>query len=214
MPWCYVVAARKSRACRPICCSSKRSGRLSPLPPAALERRLGRRAAAAGELFPELAKPGRSGSLPPEEARLRLFEAVGEVIDAAAAEQPVVLILDNLHWADAASLDLLCHLFCHRGLRRVLCVGASRAAEAEGNAALGWTLDRLNHDRLLTPLRLSPLSAEHIAALAADRLGGVIGGSLPDALHRHSEGNPSLPKSCCSAGTRAVGSHPATASGT
>ena len=156
----------------------------------ALHRRLGRRAAAAGELFPELAKPGRSGSLPPEEARLRLFEAVGELIDAAAADQPVVLILDDLHWADAASLDLLCHLFCHRGLHRVLCVGASREAEAEGNAALGRTLDRLNHDRLLTSLRLSPLSAEHIAALACDRLGGMVGGSLPDALHRHSEGNP------------------------
>jgi DNA-binding CsgD family transcriptional regulator/tetratricopeptide (TPR) repeat protein len=156
----------------------------------ALHRRLGRRATAAGELFPELAKPGRSGSLPPEEARLRLFEAVGELIDAASAEQPVVLILDDLHWADAASLDLLCHLFCHRGLHRILCVGASREAEAEGNAALGRTLDRLNHDRLLTPVRLSPLSAEHIAALAADRLGGAVGGSLPDALYRHSEGNP------------------------
>ena len=152
----------------------------------ALHRRLGRRAAAAGELFPELAKPGRSGSLPPEEARLRLFEAVGELIDAAAADRPVVLILDDLHWADAASLDLLCHLFCHRGLHRVLCVGASREAEAEGNAALGRTLNRLNHDRLLTPLRLSPLSAEHIAALAADCLGG----SLSDTLHCHSEGNP------------------------
>ena len=154
----------------------------------ALQRRLGRRAAAAGELFPELTKPGRSGSLPPEEARLRLFEAVGELIDAAAADQPVVLVLDDLHWADAASLDLLCHLFCHRGLHRVLCVGASR--EAEGNAALGRTLDRLNHDRLLTRLCLLPLSAEHIAALATDRLGGVVGGSLPDTLHRHSEGNP------------------------
>ena len=156
----------------------------------ALHRRLGRRVVAAGELFPELAKPGRNGSLPPEDARLRLFEAVGELIDAAAADQPVVLILDDLHWADAASLDLLCHLFCHRGLHRVLCVGASREAEAEGNAALGRTLNRLNHDRLLTPLRLSPLSTEHIAVLASDRLGGVISGSLPDTLHRHSEGNP------------------------
>src|SRR5262249_17213793 len=63
-------------------------------------------------------------------------------------------------------------------------------AEALGNAALGRTLDRLNHDRLLTSLRLSPLSAEHIAALAADRLGSWVGGSLPGALHRHSEGNP------------------------
>ena len=156
----------------------------------ALHRRLGRRAAAAGELFPELAKPGRSGSLPPEEARLRLFEAVGELIDGAAADQLVLLILDDLHWADAASLDLLCHLFCHRGLHRVLCVGASREAEAEANSALGRTLDRLNHDRLLTPLRLSPLSAERIAALAADRLGGLVGGSLTDTLHRLSEGNP------------------------
>jgi len=156
----------------------------------ALRRRLGRRVAAAGELFPELAKPGRSGSLPPEEARLRLFESVGELIDAAAADRPVVLILDDLHWADAASLDLLCHLFCHRGLHRVLCVGACRAAEAEGNVALGRTLDRLNHDRLLTPLCLSPLSAEHIATLAAGRLGGVVGGSLPATLHCHSEGNP------------------------
>jgi DNA-binding CsgD family transcriptional regulator len=156
----------------------------------ALHRRLGRRVAAAGELFPELAKPARSCSLTPEEARLRLFEAVGALIEAAAAEQTLVLILDDLHWADGASLDLLCHLFCHRGLHRVLCIGASRVAEAESNAALERTLDRLNRDRLLTPLRLTPLSADHIAVLAADRLGGAVGGALPDVLHRHSEGNP------------------------
>ena len=48
--------------------------------------------------------------LPAEQAQLRLYEAVGAFLSAMAASQPVLLILDDLQWADPASLDLLCYV--------------------------------------------------------------------------------------------------------
>jgi predicted ATPase len=48
--------------------------------------------------------------LPAEQTRLRLFEAVGGFLATIAAPGGLLLVLDDLQWADAASLDLLCHI--------------------------------------------------------------------------------------------------------
>src|SRR2546425_2850928 len=62
-------------------------------------------------LLPELAAylPDLLASLPlpPDQARLRLYEAIGTFLEAISASHAVILILDDLHWADSASLDLL-----------------------------------------------------------------------------------------------------------
>ena len=65
-------------------------------------------------LLPKL--PHRLGTLPesyplpPEQARLWLYEAVGEFLAAIAASQPLLLLLDDLQWANSATLDLLCYM--------------------------------------------------------------------------------------------------------
>ena len=71
-------------------------------------------AATLATIFPELAT--RLGdlpagyTLPAEQARLRLFEAVGAFLATIATRAPVTLILDDLQWADSATLDLLCYI--------------------------------------------------------------------------------------------------------
>jgi DNA-binding CsgD family transcriptional regulator/tetratricopeptide (TPR) repeat protein len=162
-------------------------------PSALLRRQLGPGAAALGELFPDLKRRHlslRAAPLPPEEARLRLFEAVGQFLRAIAAERPLVLLLDDLHWADPASLDLLGHVVCRQNLGRVLVAGACREGEVGANAALARVADRLNRDRLLTLMQLSPLSTGDIAKLAADLLSGPVDDAAGSALYEHSEGNP------------------------
>src|SRR6266700_6151094 len=60
----------------------------------------------------------------PEQARFRLYEAIGTFLEAISASYTVVLILDDLHWADTASLDLLCHLAHYQSHARLLILGA------------------------------------------------------------------------------------------
>ncbi len=130
--------------------------------------------------------------LPAEQARLRLFEAVGGFLTAIAASAPggLLLVLDDLQWADAASLDLLCHVARRRTGARVSILGACRAGEVEQNPALEWALAELSRLRALTTLTLAPLQAEEIAVLAAGYLGGPVDPAAGQALYTHSEGNP------------------------
>jgi DNA-binding CsgD family transcriptional regulator len=130
--------------------------------------------------------------LPAEQARLRLFEAVGGFLTgiAASASGGLLLVLDDLQWADATSLDLLCHIARRRPCARMLILGAYRAGEIGQNPTLEWALAELNRLRALTTLTLSPLQAEEVAVLAADYLGGPVHPSAVQALHAHSEGNP------------------------
>jgi predicted ATPase/DNA-binding CsgD family transcriptional regulator len=164
--------------------------------PGRLHDQVGSAASILVTILPELAV--RLGEfpdgypLPAEQARLRLFEAVGGFLAAIAASSPggLLLILDDLQWADAASLDLLCHVARRRMGARVSIQGAYREGEVGQNPALERALVELNHLRALTTLTLAPLRAEEIAVLAADYLGGPVAPIVGQALHAHSEGNP------------------------
>jgi DNA-binding CsgD family transcriptional regulator len=133
--------------------------------------------------------PG-SYPLPPEQARLRLFEAVGMFLAAIATTTPLVLLLDDLQWADPASLDLLRHVARQQFTARLLILGAYRTGELVNNPALERTLLDLNRARMLTSLSISPLTEGEIAALAGVRLGLPVDPALARLLHIHSEGNP------------------------
>src|SRR6266496_4537604 len=90
-------------------------------------------------LLPELAvylhAPGTSPPLLPEQARLRLYEAIGTFLEAISAPHALVLALDDLHWADTASLDLLSYLTHHQSNAQLLILGAYREAEVDRNPA-------------------------------------------------------------------------------
>ena len=60
--------------------------------------------------------------------RTRLFEAVSRLVERMAADQPVVLLVDDLHWVDASSMELLHYVARSLGTRRVLLIGAYRPA--------------------------------------------------------------------------------------
>jgi predicted ATPase/DNA-binding SARP family transcriptional activator len=93
-------------------------------------------------------------------AKLRLFEAVARLLDALAQRAPLVLLLDDLHWVDGASLDLVRYLA--RSWRghgsRVLLLGTVRSEELELNAALATQLAEVGRDLPLTQMPLQPLS--------------------------------------------------------
>jgi DNA-binding CsgD family transcriptional regulator len=127
--------------------------------------------------------------LPPEQARFRLYEAVGNFLKAIAAG-PLVLILDDLHWADTASLDLLGYLARYQGEEPLLFVGAYREGEVAENPGFQRLLAELNRLRLLTPLTIGPLSSADITVLTSAYLAGPPAPAVDQLLYTQSEGNP------------------------
>jgi DNA-binding SARP family transcriptional activator len=124
--------------------------------------------------------------------RLRLFEALVQLVRWLATGSTVLIVLDDLHWADDASLALLAYLGRRLSAWPVLIVTTARAEEV---ADRGETvLAELERDRRLHRLELGPLSAAQTAALARSLVApGIAAGEL-EALLRHvwrlSEGNP------------------------
>lgn len=128
--------------------------------------------------------------LPAEQARLRLYEAVGMFLAAIATTAPIVLLFDDLQWADPASLDLLLHMARQHSSTRLFLLGTYRTDELVGNPALERTLLDLHRARLLTSLTIGPLTEEEIAALATAVLGIPVDPGVARLLHAQSEGNP------------------------
>ncbi len=114
------------------------------------------------------------GPAPPPAATgadtLHLFECVARLIAALAARQPLLLVLEDLHWADDTSLRLLAFVARRVPARAVLLVATAREEEPE-TPALATTLHALARDAAPMTLRLGPLSREDtlelVGALAA-----------------------------------------------
>jgi DNA-binding CsgD family transcriptional regulator/tetratricopeptide (TPR) repeat protein len=158
-----------------------------------LRTQTGPAASILATLLPELAF--RLGELPlgyplpPEQARLRLYEAVGAFL-AAMATSGVVLIFDDLHWADAASLELLCYIARHQPAARLLIVGAYREGEAGGQLAFQRAIAELSRLQVLATVRVGSLPAVELAALAAGYLEAPLAPAASHLLYTQSEGNP------------------------
>jgi predicted ATPase/DNA-binding CsgD family transcriptional regulator len=159
-----------------------------------LREQVGAHAASLARLFPEilarLGPPPSPYTLDLEQERYRLYEAVTLFLAAIAARGPLILLLDDLQWADTASCDLLVHIASRLRSAALLIIGAYREGEANANPALVRALTELNRRRLLRTLSLHPLAAEESQALATSLLHGTIAPEVADLLHRHGEGNP------------------------
>ncbi|GAC1614663.1 MAG: hypothetical protein NVS4B11_00360 [Ktedonobacteraceae bacterium] len=127
---------------------------------------------------------------PAEQARLRLYEAVGTFLAAIGSQNTLVLLLDDLHWADSASLDLLCHVMRRQSNAHLLIVGAYRSSESEQNAALARTIHELSRQRILTTITASPLTESQVEILARSYLNYAVSPTLTSLLYTQSEGNP------------------------
>jgi predicted ATPase len=142
------------------------------------------------ELPAHLNEPAVSFTLPPEQARLRLFEAVGSLLAAIAGNSPLVLLLDDLQWADPASLDLLHAIVRYQPDARLMIAGAYRTSELEQNPALSHLVAEINRLRLLDILHLDSLTRVETGDLARDVLGAPLDAAVEERLSEQSEGNP------------------------
>src|SRR4029453_4522978 len=123
---------------------------------------------ALGEAAPEIARiapalrlvvPGIPAplDLPPEQARRYLWLSMREFIGRAASERPLLLVFEDLHWADESPLLLLEYLALHVAEMPVMLVGTFRDDEVEPSSPLGRILNQLVRERRVARRTRRPL---------------------------------------------------------
>ena len=143
-------------------------------------------------LIPELRR--RAPDLPPppqdepETERYRLFEAVVGLLTELSRSAPVLLVLDDLQWADRPTLLLLRHLARATNPARLLISGAYRSTE-RGDTFTN-ALGELRRDRLASQFDLRGLSESETAELVRMRAGVSPARAFAHALYEETEGNP------------------------
>jgi len=146
---------------------------------------------AAGELAALL--PGFGAPPPgadPETARIRLFELMLALLEALAEQQPLVLVVEDMHWADGPTCDLLSFLVRNLRQAAVLVVVTFRSDGLDGAHPLRRLLAGLERMPGVSRLDLPRLSRDQVAAQLEGILGFRLALASVSALYARSGGNP------------------------
>jgi predicted ATPase/DNA-binding SARP family transcriptional activator len=160
----------------------------------ALRSQLGAGAADVAQIVPELREilpdvPERL-SVESESARFRLFDSTAAFLRSAAAECPLVVVLDDLHAADEPSLLLLRLMAAGLGTSRILVVGTFRDVDPTVREPLASTLAELAREQVTRRLQLTGLAEEDVGRFIELNTGTTPGSELVAAIHEETEGNP------------------------
>lgn len=164
------------------------------IPDQALRAQLGHAAVDLVQLLPDLrdrlAELPSSPGTEPEQARFRLFDGISQLLTKSATQQPLVLVIDDLHWADQPSLLLLRFFVREFHSAPILLVGAYRTIEVGRQHPLLEVLADFARGQSSQRLLLRGLTAEDIDRYLALVAGYEPPTSLVEAVHRETEGNP------------------------
>ncbi len=128
-----------------------------------------------------------------ETGRYLLYAEVLGILASASENQPVLLLLDDLQWADMASLQLLRHLVKASDALRLLVVGTYRDTEVSSNHIFFETLATLRRERGVSRLALRGFDDQEVVAFLEARAGhelAIDGVVLAHAVHEETDGNP------------------------
>ena len=126
----------------------------------------------------------------PQIARFRLFDSITAFLKNASRTQPLVLVLDDLHWADEGSLRLLEFVARELAGARLLLIGTYRDVELSRRHPLSQTLAELTRERLFERIVLRGLSRDDVGRFIEAACGTAPPTELVDAVHAQTEGNP------------------------
>jgi predicted ATPase/class 3 adenylate cyclase/GAF domain-containing protein len=130
--------------------------------------------------------------LPRVEAQNRFHIAILNFLRAISNEHPLVLFLDDLHFGDSSTLNLIRWLATARDLSGLLLIGAYRSNEVEAGHSLHLVLSEMKESRPVHELELRPLELASVEQLVADALRTDVADcqSLSKLLHDRAQGNP------------------------
>src|SRR5579884_1116451 len=165
--------------------------RLYVAAPAAVRQTIPTRWPYLARLLPETSLPVPARSDQPEEDQERLFWAVHGFLQTIAAETPLALFLDDLHWADGSTLLLLSHLARQMRTARLFLLATYRDTDLPRRHLLASLVNDLARERVATRIALRGLSGDETGRLVAASIGEPeVSSELADLLHRRTEGNP------------------------
>ena len=122
--------------------------------------------------------------------RARMMRELAEALEVLAAEAPLVLVLEDLHWSDISSVEFLTYVAQRRGPAQLLVLGTYRPVEVVLRAhPLRGIVQELCGRGQGAELRLEFLPAEDVAAYVAGRLGGSVAVPLAAFVYERAEGN-------------------------
>ena len=151
---------------------------------------LARLVPALRDRVPELPSPRESD---PETERYLLYAAIAGLLEGAAEQEPLLLILDDVHWADAPTLSLLRHVVTARASMRVMVVGTYRDSDLSRDHPLTALLADLHREQGVERIRLTGLEAEDVLAFMEAMAGQELdedGRALAQEITRETAGNP------------------------
>jgi ATP/maltotriose-dependent transcriptional regulator MalT len=193
LPYAPLVAALRPlhRTCEPIL------DELSPGTRAELAR-----------LNPEIGEPSADAESERGEAQRRLFDAFLELVSRLGEEGPVVLWIEDIHWADRSTRSFLRFLAASVAEERVLVVATYRADELHRRHPLRPLLAELERTPRARRIELERFDRAELADQLADILGEVPVGDVVERLYGRSNGNPLFTEELVAAGVDGRGSLP------
>ncbi len=162
--------------------------------PDELRQDLGSGAGAIARLVPALRE--RLGDIPepetlkPDEERFRLLEAVAQLLHCASLRAPLVLFLDDLHWADQGTITLLRHVARGATTQRLLVLGAYRDVELDRQHPLADALSAIRREVEYERILLKGLDQEDVRALLSTLAEQDVNAALVHAISDETDGNP------------------------
>jgi DNA-binding winged helix-turn-helix (wHTH) protein len=145
--------------------------------------------------MPWLLKPdevrGLEGAIT-DATRARMLREMSHTLEVLAAERPLVLVLEDLHWADAATVDLLASIARRTDPAQIIVLGSYRPVEAIAyDHPIVPLVRALAVDGVCTRLGLESLGRADVHEYLLRRFSAqALAASLHEPLHRRSEGNP------------------------
>jgi DNA-binding CsgD family transcriptional regulator/tetratricopeptide (TPR) repeat protein len=141
------------------------------------------------EALRQLGQPLRTAGSTPG-SQLQVFEDTLARVTHQAATAPVLLVLEDLHWADTSSLDLLVFLAHNLDDRQVLLLATYRADELSSAERMRRLAEGVRRSGSALLLELGPLESEELTTLLTARSDSPLLAALTDTIVARSEGNP------------------------
>ncbi len=143
-------------------------------------------------------------------AQVRLFEALIELLDLLSCHAPVVLMLEDIHWADRSTRAFVAYLARSLREERVLTLMSYRSDELHRRHPLRTLLAELDRIERVRRLELDPFDRDELSEALTDILGAPPSLELLERVHARAEGNPLYTEELLAASLDARGGAPQT----
>jgi len=155
---------------------------------------LGTGASEISEILPELSSNldglEKPSALNQDQARFRLFFSFATFLKNISRRQPLVIVLDDLHWADESSLLLLEFLGQEISASALMVVGTFRDVEVTASHPLTQTLGSLVREPSFQLVRLEGFTSQEVGDFVESRAGVTVANATVESLHQRTGGNP------------------------